>query len=461
MGDTRSTKPVTQVLSGGCLEWRRVHCEWANVCVSLSLTSWVGKSFKRPPTATEWGRFRKYARRMRELRAYCTPCVLSLEVLSVLQTRTVNEPLLPNLKALHLWGVDGPLFPFVPLFLSPRTTFIFFRFNDPDLPKAMAASIVTTFPRLCPDLQAINIQLPTDPMITAAVSEMVLTTNRNALQKFVVDCPLTDEAREVVYTLPNLHDLSVAIEKETSLPSASLPNLTKITIKCEDEGDWPRLFHGASLGKLESVTFYPQSEEEIGDFLGAFERAALSSSLQNTLSKFHVRPLCSWNPNYSPLLPFTQLVELTIGSRCGVDCSSRVDDDIIIDLSRAMPKLKILELGYDPCRESTMGVTANGLLALALHCPNLLSLSIHFQVAGLITLPARPGIGPDAGPTGSWTDCALTNLTVGRIPMPEESVLMAASALLRIFPRIENIFSTEGEWGEVEEIIQTNSRFFK
>ena len=106
--------------------------------------------------------------------------------------------------------------------------------------------------------------------------------------RFHVDSPLIEEASGVIYKLPSLRRLSVFIEKGTPLPSASLPNLTKLAITCDNEGDWPQLFCGATLGKLRSVTFCPQSNQ-IGDFLGAFKRAALSSSVQSTLG---VRALC-------------------------------------------------------------------------------------------------------------------------------------------------------------------------
>jgi len=418
----------------------------------------IRKSFKRLPTATEWGRFRKYARRMRKLIEYHIPDIPSLEPLSAMQLCTINEPLVPNLQSLELFEVHGPFIPFIPLFLSPRTTSIFLMFSEYDCPKAMVASVVTTLPKLCPSLQTINLlSLPRDPMITTAISEMVLATNRDTLQTFRVDSPLTKEADEVVYKLSNLRDLSIVIEKVASLSSTSLPNLTGLTIKCKNEHEWPQLFHGATLGKLESVVFHPESGE-IGDFLGAFERVALSSSIQHTLSMFCIYSSNSWNPNYSSLLPFTQLVNLVVKFYCGEGCSSRVDDNIIIGLSRAMPKLKVLELGYEPCRESTTGVTAKGLLALALHCPDLQRLCIHIQVSSLSVPPARPGIGRNTESTASWTDCALTNITAGDIPMPEESALMVALTLLRIFPRIVRTGGGNAGWRKVDDAIYFSKR---
>jgi len=91
--------------------------------------------------------------------------------------------------------------------------------------------MVRTLPRLCPNLQMIILRdLSRDPMITAAVSGIPLIVNGNALQHLYVDSPLTEEASEVPYKIPNLRSLSVVTEKETSLPPASLPNLIHLTI---------------------------------------------------------------------------------------------------------------------------------------------------------------------------------------------------------------------------------------
>ena len=417
------------------------------------------KTFNRLPTTTEWARFRKYAQRMREFNQYGTPGYPSPETLSVIQNYTINEPLLPNLKTLELIGVEGWFIPFIPLFLSPTATFIFLVFRPgSDLPKDILTSTITTLPTLCPNLQAINLDiLPRDPMITAAVSRMLLATDQNRLHQLRVDSPLTEEANELIYKLPGLRTLSVVIERETPLPSASLPNLIDLTIICDNGDCWPRLFHRATFGKLDSVTFYLESEE-VGDFLGVFEKAALSSSIQNTLSRLFISAKCSWDPKYSSLLPFTQLVDLKIESSCDDGCSSRVDDDIVISLSRAMPKLEILGLGDTPCYQITTGVTTKGLLALAHHCPNLSTLRVHLQVASLSDPPVIPETVPNAGPAASWTDCALRELEVGDTPAPEGSELIVALTLLRIFPRLESlVFPSEG-WEEVENAINLSRR---
>jgi len=223
---------------------------------------------------------------MRKLLLPSTPAILSSEFFPVLQLCATDKSLFPNLKTLYLKNTRGLFIPFIPLLLSSRTTVIDITFRTPEAPKAVIASMVTTFPTLCPNLQSITLRdLPRDPIIVAAVSGMLLVTNRNTLRSFCVDSLLTEEAREVIYKLANLCELSAVIEKGIPLPPAVLPNLTKLTITYDDGDDCRlQMFRGATLQKLESVILYSQSGK-IGDLLRAFGRMALAASAQNTLSK--------------------------------------------------------------------------------------------------------------------------------------------------------------------------------
>ena len=293
-------------------------------------------------------------------------------------------------------------------------------------------------------------------MITAAVSEMVLANNRSTLQHFHVDSPLTEEAREVIYKLPDLRELSVVIERDTLLPSAVLPNLIDLEITYDHDGDCLRMFRGATLDNLEIVTFYPGSEQ-IGDFLEAFQRVTLATSVQNTLTSFSLYASSSWNPNYSSLLPFTQLTTLIIGFSCDDGCSSTVDDDTISNIARAMPELEILHLGNPPC-QTPIGVTAKGLATLAYHCLSLSSLCIHFQAATLdpSTIPRGTFSGEPIPPR---EDCELRSLDAGETPMLGRSRLMIALTLLHIFPRIGIIEYSDTGWEEVAAAISRSKRF--
>ena len=440
----------------------RCHVSAPMACVSLSLNCLIQKSLKRLPTALEWARFRKYARRMRKFGEWYSLYYIPSGVFQVQWLCAIcNEPLLSNLDVLHLWRITEEAISSIPSFISPRTTTIDLAFDGFNLPNGTVtsaiASVVTTFPTLCPNLQKITLQpLPRDPMITAAVSKMLLSSNRNTLRSIHVDSPLTEEACEAIYKHSDLHELLVVVEKGTSLTSAVLPNLTDLAVKCDHDGDSLPLFRGAMLGRLEVVYFHNRSER-IGDFLESFERVALEISVQNTLTRFRFYTPHSWNPKYSSLLPFTHLTDLVVEFFCNDGCSSRVDDDVIMNLARAMPKLTSLRLGRPPCGKTPTGVTAKGFEVLANHCLNLSSLCVHFQVASLSAPPAISGTISDAGPTGQRRDCALTDLGVGEIPMAEESVLVVALTLIRIFPRIDLFSSgTDENWKKVLDAIRVS-----
>lgn len=100
-------------------------------------------------------------------------------------------------------------------------------------------------------------------------------------------------------------------------------------------------------------------------------------------------------------------------------------------------------------------------MALAIHCLDLSTVRVHFQVASLGAPPATAGTTSNAGSITPRGDCALRVLDVGDIFVPEESVLTVALTLTCIFPRIEWIDRTDdvGEtWGKVLDAIRNSRR---
>jgi len=395
---------------------------------------------------------------MRDLTVDTSEDPVTSDVLFALQLRTANEPLFPRLEIFECKSATEAFIPFIPSFLSRNTTAIYINFAE-GLPTVMVASTVTRLSILCPGLERITLNpLPRDLVITEAVSEMLLTCNRDSLQWFRVDSPLTEEAHEIVFQLPKLSELWVVIQGHTEIPPAALPNLLMIDLEYDDYLDWLPGFHGAMLGGLKHAYFTSQSEQ-IGDFLGEFARVALTTPAPSTLSIFNFGTSRPWDPDYRSLLPFTQLKNLQIGFSCKDRCSSKVDDNIIMDLARAMPKLEILKLGDAPCK-IRRGITAKGLIALARGCCHLSQLRIHFRAASL----AAAGAGAEVpAPSGDESvvrgqDCVLTDLEVGKIPIPTDSVLMVTMVLLQIFPRLLNVEFIDERWGSVAENIRLFQR---
>ena len=412
----------------------------------------AGKIFKKMPTTAEWARFTKYSLLMRELKLDLSEEPIPSNVLSVLQLRTLSEPLLPNLRLLDLKKAHANIIPFIPLFLSPNTTHIAIQFA-PAPPVVMVAVMMINLPKLCPHAQKIIFQpLPLGSAVTNAASEMLLTCNLDALRFFHVDSPLTEEARRVVFQLPNLRGLWTVFTEPVLLPEVSLPNLTTLDIEYHRDHDWLRGFRGTTFSKLTEVTFHAECQQ-VGDFLEAFEDFALATPASAVLSRFKFHTSLAWDPNYYSLLAFKQLKELNLEFCCHDDCFSCIDDEILVTLAQAMPKLEILKLGKAPC-EVLGDVTIHGLIALAHHCRDISRLRVHFRTNSLTEALADEPVPSPQGPCLPREDCALTSLEVGKIPILKRHRHAVAFALLRIFPRLCDIEYEDDEWEYVADMIK-------
>ena len=396
------------------------------------------------PATAEWTRFTKYARRMRGLKMDLSQEPIPSDVLSVLQLRALNEPLFPNLKLLELDEVTSDIIPLVPLFLHHGMGKVEIKFKETP-PAVMVAAMMVNLPKLCPHLQSVSLNpLPRDPTVIDAASEMILTCNLDALQYFLVDSPLTEKANQVIFQLPNLRMLWSVLTQSATLPDVSLPDLTAIDIEFHHDHGWLRAFRKATLTKLTEVNFRAECNQ-VGSFLEAFEDVALATSASTAISIFRFYTSCSWNPNYHSLLTFKQLKELVLEFSCDNGCSSRIDDEILIALTQAMPMLEILQIGGQPCHVPG-GITTRGLIALAHHCPRLSKLRVHFQTNSLVLALAEetPQSSQEACfPRG---DSALTTLEVGEIYIPQPHVFHVFLMLVRIFPRLRDIEYVDEGW---------------
>ena len=325
----------------------------------------------------------------------------------------------------------------------------------------MVASTIARLSTLCPDIQSLVIfPLPRHQVITEAASELLLGCNRDTLQLFLVDSPLTEAARGILYKLTKLREVLTTIQGPTVLPRVALPDLTAICVWWDSTYDWLQGFRGATIGKLKTVIVGPISESaQIDKFLEEFQSVALSTSSQDTLSKFDFYTSQSWIPDYTSLFGFKQMTQLRIEFSCHDGCPSTVDDDIITGLAQAMPKLEILRLGGAPCSALT-GVTLKGLVALACHCVQLSELCVHLEAGKLAeaatsTELPRPSENAAIIPR---TNCALRNLQVGKAPIQRQVTSAVALTLLQVFPKILNVEYIDPQWENVAETIKLFKR---
>ena len=266
-----------------------------------------------PVTEAEWADFRKHARRMRNLDIPDGSSFVTPDTLLALQLRTVDEPFLPGLETFMCGELAEAFIPFIPLFLSPKTTGIKISFAEGS-PTVAVACTISRLPKMCPKVEFIDLQgLGRDSVITDTASEMLLACNRDCLQSFYVDTPLTEEARKALCQLSKLSVLWAVVQGRTILPPVALPSLVAIYLEFEDCLNWLQGFHGATLENLEFVCFRSESRQ-IGDLLREFENVARKASAQNTLTTFKFKTSRSWNPNYSALLLVAPRWQTTVSS---------------------------------------------------------------------------------------------------------------------------------------------------
>ena len=370
-------------------------------------------------------------------------------VLSALQLRTGNDTLLPRLWSFECKGATEAFIPFIPLFLTHKIAHVHVAFavNSP----VVVASTIARLWTWCPNIQRITLnQLPESPVVTEALSEMVLACNRDTLLSFLVNSPLTVEAREVLYNLPKLRHLWAVLQGPTPPPQIALSNLATIRLQFDDGSSWPPLFHGANLRGLESVKFVPSQSAQINGFLEEFKKVA--GSFQNTLSEFYFRTSQSWNPSYASLLEFRKLKILEIEFSCHNRCSSQVGDDVVLSIAEAMPRLEILRLGQATCSNPT-GATVKSLAALAHYCPQLSKLRIHLRLGESARTEQTPS--PKRAVAIPQADCALTELEVGEASVPSgtSGKLAVALTLAQLFPQLNNIHYVNPQWKFVQETV--------
>lgn len=107
----------------------------------------------------------------------------------------------------------------------------------------------------------------------------------------------------------------------------ALPSLTGLTVKYDHGDDWLEVIHGATFGKLESVTFYSRSGC-VGNFRKVFKEVAITASTLATLSAFKSYTQSPRIPNHRALLPFTQTKELEIDLPCADGRSTTTVRDV-------------------------------------------------------------------------------------------------------------------------------------
>jgi hypothetical protein len=213
---------------------------------------------------------------------------------------------------------------------------------------------------------------------------------------------------------------------------------------------------------------------DVERFTETLQLTTTGSAMRKHLQNFEVQ-----SPDNFKITPriiacifsFKNLTSLQLLSKCTNLCqtSDLTDDDIDL-LTNAMPCLKYLIIGGEPCGAPSQ-ITFKSLYTISRRCTQLICLTIHFNPVLLVTKVATDSESWDVALGSSMSDlktfpsdlCSITYLSVGKIPLPAQSnaYSIVALGLLGVFPRLEILGYQNAEnpnWRKVNDLVRVCQR---
>jgi len=367
--------------------------------------------------------------------------------------------LLPNLQSLE-WYSTTDTFPHIDLFQSPQLT-------------SLKVRVIANIPNVVPILALLRVEtleevrfldLSGDRDVQDAISNLVLRTTAT-LRSIEVSSDLSDAAIRHITRLPNLSDaslISVNLDRLTATSETSFASLRTLETGVDSRGGWKCLLEDAR--DLESIVLNSLTAlhpDEVVDAFGFLINKGFHRTMRR-LSFAAAEPCDITPPVLAPLLNFGCLTRLSVSPPCDpTRCTSQLTNDTLAQLAGALPQLVELVLGNVPCGSPAPGVTLAGLLPLSVHCAQLETLQVHFNVLPTDIQDGALSEPSDQAPL-SLSRCHLTQIVVGQLPIPTtaKSPLIVAHIIYRMFPRLSRVVHTVGDspWKEVRETIGTFRR---
>ncbi|KIM84932.1 hypothetical protein PILCRDRAFT_87278 [Piloderma croceum F 1598] len=249
---------------------------------------------------------------------------------------------------------------------------------------------------------------------------------------------LTHEAIVHLVSLPTLYEVDIYISNgpiNITEPHSPFPALRLLTLNGDSitpHIEFVKKFvRSALLQSFSICVANPPSSAELGQMFSLL----VAHSAPEHLTSIEVRhpdyigygddsPSLLNARDFEPLTKFTNLECISIETECTVE---NFDDSFLETLAWT----KLHHLAFTNCWSTSppSQCTLRGILHLALHCPDLTSLSIPFQASAEISWNGRPG--------GGVVNEHLQELDVGQSPITDPRAV--ASFLSDIFPRLKCI----------------------
>jgi len=369
-----------------------------------------------------------------------------------MQTPTLGQYPLPNLRSIH-WQIGSwDAVPFLRLFLNPELASVRIEFPD-DEPHPYRPAIIPLIPtRSLTHLQLECVEAEDFPL--DALYDLLDKASRT-LRSISLDREreLSVAVAEKIFQLPNLRYLDARMpEAIISPPTVVFPSLGKLAVTYKEAGSWLHALQNIPNSVLQEleVTFSGSSPTYLQTLGSSLLGAGIERTLES-LKSFSVGRILLTEAGIRSLLSFGGLTELELLSPCTeARCSIQLNDSIISELAIALPRLRSLSLGCSPCGAAPSDVTVASLVALSANCVNLDFLRLHFNANDIITRHTR---------TNSRTHkstCGLRTLSVGSQPLPfgNDDILLVIFTIVHIFPHLETILSDGGAWERVGRGVQ-------
>ena len=393
----------------------------------------------RQLTPTERGRLFRYASWVRRITGFVTEdFVCFLQVLFGLSTDVPFQ----NLRELHGW-VEPALLRFLHRFVSPRlTVFSVYVDTDDQLGCAGYKSLMDTISTV-PGSSLRKFSLGEYKWENASVrfeqevSAMVLRCGP-ALGYLNAGVELSEEAILHVMQLPHLHTLKLTHESPPDITNTFLrdtivfPSVHSLTLATPTTHAW--------LAFLNDLRWrHPTTTAA-----GGPGQPQVQIGIHTTLEELHCG--CGEAPKWAIVkqaLAFKNLTTLEVGKFCPGDrCSFDLTDDDVAAITKALPQLQKLLLGY-PCCFNTCQTTFRSLLILSAGCVGLVELGVHFNTVDIVedVKSLLETEDPDIQKLREGPRCGVTSLPLFPTPLTvdEPDVGVLAKGLLFVLPMLENI----------------------
>ena len=436
--------------------WERRNGEFVSTTPSTPHESGLTgqQVFLRCPSTEEWMRFSTYARRIRHLHARDSQGkrVVSLGAFNLLlmQTPTLGQYLLPNLRSIHWEDDSWDNTPFLRLFLNPELVSVYIRFpnRDPHLYRPATVSLIPTG-----GLTHLQLDVMGNEDFPLSALNNLLDAAAETLRSVDLDGELPVAISEKLFQLPNLRFLDVELSgTRISPPAVVFPSLEKLGISYGESDSWLHTLQNIPDPTLRELDVFFSGSSPI--YLQTLTSSLLGAGIERTLVSLECLPegrIPLTEAGIRPLFLFKRLTVLDLISHCTAErCNAQLNDSIISGLAMALPQLTSLSLGGPPCDHVASNVTIASLVALSANCIDLDFLRLHFNANDIITR------GTTGNPSTCIFACKLRTLSVGAQPLPSnnDDILLVTFAILHIFPHLDTISSTGGLWGRVGRGVQ-------